>query len=193
MTAWIRMIPDEEASEELERQLDRARAPNGSVDNVMRVHSLRPHTMEGHHVLYMSVLHNEGNSLPDWLLETVACYTSILNRCDYSLTNHFANARHLLADDERADRILDALREDRPESLFSGKELGFLRYARKLTLEPGNMVEADVQRLREVGASDEEILEINQICCYFNYVNRLLNGLGVTLDGDNVGYYSNGA
>jgi uncharacterized peroxidase-related enzyme len=186
------MVPDEEASEGLARQLDKARAPNGSVDNVMRVHSLRPHTMEGHHVLYMSVLHNEGNTLPDWLLETVASYTSILNHCDYSLANHFANARHLIGDDERADRILGALRADRPENVFSGKELSFLRYARKLTVEPGDMVETDVQVLREVGASDEEILEINQVCCYFNYVNRLLNGLGVTLDGDNIGYYPGG-
>ena len=85
MTAWIRMVTDDDASEELRRQLDKARAPNGSVDNVMRVHSLRPHTMEGHHVLYMSVLAQRGNTLPDWLLETVASYTSILNRCDYSL------------------------------------------------------------------------------------------------------------
>lgn len=190
MTAWIHMITDDDASEELRRQLDKARAPNGSVDNVMRVHSLRPHTMEGHHTLYMSVLHNENNTLPDWLLETVASYTSILNRCDYSLANHFANARHLIGDDERADRILEALRNDRPETVFSCKELGFLQYARKLTVEPGAMVEADVQALRDAGALDEEILEINQVCCYFNYVNRLLNGLGVTLDGDNIGYYS---
>ena len=49
------------------------------------------------------------------------------------------------------------------------------------------------RRLREAGALDEEILEINQVCCYFNYVNRLLNGLGVTLDGDNIGYYSGAA
>jgi len=35
-----------------------------------------------------------------------------------------------------------------------------------------------------------EILEANQIIGYFNYVNRCLNGLGVTTDGDVVGYYA---
>ena len=34
--------------------------------------------------------------------------------------------------------------------------------------------------------SDGEILEVNQVCCYFNYVNRLLNGLGISLEGDKV-------
>ena len=37
---------------------------------------------------------------------------------------------------------------------------------------------------------DGQILEANQIIGYFNYVNRCLNGLGVTTDGDIVGYYA---
>jgi alkylhydroperoxidase family enzyme len=48
----------------------------------------------------------------------------------------------------------------------------------------------DVSRLRKAGIDDGEILEVNQIVGYFNYVNRCLNGLGVTTDGDIVGYYS---
>ena len=35
-----------------------------------------------------------------------------------------------------------------------------------------------------------KILEANQIICYFNYVNRSINGLGVSTEGDTVGYYS---
>ena len=190
MSAWIEMIAESDADESFREQLDRVRAPNGTVDNVMRVHSLRPHTMIGHHALYMSVLHNEGNSLPDWLLETIASYTSMLNRCDYSLANHWSNARHLIGDADRAAQIHAALDADRPERAFDGAELAMLRYARKLTLEPGAMNERDVEPLRAAGVSDAHILEVNQVCCYFNYVNRLLNGLGVTLEGDKVGYYS---
>ena len=65
-----------------------------------------------------------------------------------------------------------------------------LRYTRKLTLSPGQMIRNDVERLQQLGVSDGEILEANQIIGYFNYVNRLLNGLGVSTDGDTVGYYS---
>jgi alkylhydroperoxidase family enzyme len=57
-------------------------------------------------------------------------------------------------------------------------------------LEPGKMVQADVDALKQVGIDDGQILEANQIICYFNYVNRSLNGLGVTTDGDVVGYYA---
>ena len=52
------------------------------------------------------------------------------------------------------------------------------------------MEENDVAALREEGLDDGQILEANQIICYFNYVNRSLNGLGVTTAGDIVGFYS---
>jgi alkylhydroperoxidase family enzyme len=65
-----------------------------------------------------------------------------------------------------------------------------MRHAEKLTLSPGKMVRADVEELRREGLDDGQILEANQIIGYFNYVNRLLNGLGVTTDGDVVGYYA---
>lgn len=190
MSAWIRMLGDSEAPPALAEAFDRVRSPAGTVDNVMRVHSLRPGTMLGHHALYMSVLHDEANVLPGWFLESVASYTSILNRCPYSLANHWSNARFLIADEARARRIREALEADAPERAFRGKELAMLRYARKLTLSPGGMGEADVRAMQDEGAEDGEILEINQVCAYFNYVNRALNGLGVTLAGDVIGYYA---
>ena len=190
MSAWIRMLEDAEAGPELAAAFERVRAPAGTVDNVMRVHSLRPSTMLGHHALYMSALHDEANVLPGWFLETVASYVSILNHCHYSLTNHWSNACHLMADEGRAKAIREALDADAPERAFDGKELAMLRYARKLTLSPGAMVETDVQAMRDEGAEDGEVLEVNQVCGYFNYVNRLLNGLGVTLKGDVIGYYA---
>ena len=68
--------------------------------------------------------------------------------------------------------------------------MALLQYAEKLTLNPGAMVQQDVQVLKDLGVPDGEILEANQIVGYFNYVNRCLNGLGVTTDGDIVGYYA---
>ena len=52
MSAWIEMVTDEAASPDLKAALDEARTPHGTVDNVMRVHSLRPNTMRGHVKLY---------------------------------------------------------------------------------------------------------------------------------------------
>lgn len=189
MSAWIEIVSDDAAGPELKAALARARTPAGTVDNVMRVHSLRPHTMDAHVGLYKAVLHDENNTSPLWFLELVGTYTSILNKCDYSYANHQANFTDLLGKPERANAMLEALKSGDLKKVFAGKELALLRYARKLTLEPGAMNGADVQAARDAGASDGEILEVNQVCGYFCYVNRLLNGLGVSLHGDHVGYY----
>ncbi|MCJ8308312.1 MAG: peroxidase-related enzyme [Rhizobiaceae bacterium] len=190
MSAWIEMIGDEDASEELLDVLKLARTPHGTVDNVMRVHSLRPNTMKGHVVLYRAALHDDANTIPMWFQETISSYVSILNDCPYSLANHWANAKHLMGDEKRADAVEKALHTRQPENAFDGAELALLQYAEKLTLKPGEMVQSDVQSLKDAGVPDGEILEANQIIGYFNYVNRCLNGLGVTTDGDIVGYYA---
>ena len=190
MGAWIKMIPDDQADPELLAALKLARTPHGTVDNVMRVHSLRPNTMRGHVSLYRAALHDDANTLPQWLQETISSYVSILNDCPYSLANHWANARHLIDDEARADMIEAALHNRTPEDALDGAELALLRYSEKLTSSPGAMVESDIEALRAAGVDDGQILEANQIVGYFNYVNRCLNGLGVTTEGDIVGYYS---
>ncbi len=143
--------------------------------------------MEGHSALYKAVLHHTGNVLPVWFLECLGVYTSLSNACDYSVAHHFAGLSRLLADQPRADAIYVALAAGEPERVFAGRELALLHYVRKLTLQPQSMAEADVLSARAAGASDGEILEANQVCAYFNYSNRLLNGLGVTTAGDVLG------
>ncbi|MDG1857836.1 MAG: hypothetical protein P8I94_01955, partial [Emcibacteraceae bacterium] len=69
MTAWIEMIEDADATGAVKEMYDIARSPHGTVDNVMRCHSLRPHTMAGHLAIYKSVLHNPDNIIPFWFLE----------------------------------------------------------------------------------------------------------------------------
>ena len=189
MSAWIRTIPHDQAVGFLKQAYDQVKTPHGTIDNVMKIHSLRPQTMVGHWALYKAVLHSADNTLPLWFLEAVGTYTSMINKCDYSFSNHYHNARVLMGDDARAERMRAAFAEGRPEKVFDGKELALLQYTGKLTARPQDISEADIQAIHKAGGSDEEILEINQVCAYFNYANRLLNGLGVTLAGDTVGYY----
>jgi len=190
MSAWIHMISDEDADQELLDTLQLSRTPHGTVDNVMRVHSLRPSTMRGHVALYKAALHDEANTLPTWLQETISSYVSILNNCDYSLANHWANASHLINDKKKAEAIERALHARRPQDVLRGAELALLNYAEKLTLRPSEMLKSDIELLKAEGIDDGQILEANQIICYFNYVNRSLNGLGVSTEGDIVGYYA---
>lgn len=57
-----------------------------------------------------------------------------------------------------------------------------LTYAVKLTLRPQDVEERDVEALREAGFDDAAILDICQVASYYNYVNRLADGLGVELE-----------
>jgi uncharacterized peroxidase-related enzyme len=57
-----------------------------------------------------------------------------------------------------------------------------MRYAIKLTLEPWNVSKNDLMRLRELGLSDRDIVDANQVISYFAYANRVTDGLGVELE-----------
>ena len=54
-----------------------------------------------------------------------------------------------------------------------------LAYAEKLTIAPSTIREEDVQRLRAVGWSDRDILDIVHVCAYFNFRVRVVDGLGL--------------
>jgi uncharacterized protein YciW len=80
-------------------------------------------------------------------------------------------------------------REALPEAVASGRieELpgrlpALLRYALKLTLKPWDVVDDDLAPLRASGLTDRDVVDANQVVAYFNYVNRVADGLGVELE-----------
>lgn len=57
-----------------------------------------------------------------------------------------------------------------------------LDYAVKLTRSPHEVARDDIDRLRRVGFDETGVLDICQVVSYYNYVNRLADGLGVELE-----------
>lgn len=57
-----------------------------------------------------------------------------------------------------------------------------LDYAVKLTKTPAAMTQDDVAALRAAGYSDRAILDAVEIVAYFNYINRVADGLDVDLE-----------
>jgi uncharacterized peroxidase-related enzyme len=94
--------------------------------------------------------------------------------------HHARGLRALLHNDAQVDQIL----RDFESADLSPAEIAMLRYARKLTETPGAMKAEDVDCLREVEWSDTAILDICQVAAYFNFVNRLADGLGVPLESN---------
>ena len=85
------------------------------------------------------------------------------------MTKNPALVAHLSADWRQAD--------------LTPKQIAMLAYAEKLTRAPWKMTRDDVDALKIAGFTEPEILDINQITGYFAYVNRLADGLGVSLEG----------
>lgn len=75
-----------------------------------------------------------------------------------------------------------ALAFDDRDAELSDADEAMLRYADRLTRAPASITAGDVDELRAVGFSDTAVLDICQIVSYYNYVNRLADGLGVRLE-----------
>ena len=165
---WIETIAYEDADGRLKQLYDRVKGPDNNVDNIMMMHSLRPHTMEGHMAIYKYVLHHARNTVPKWFLETLGVWVSSLNRCHYCIDHHFGGLKRLLGDDEKADAIRAAIDAgDFANAPLDEKQKLALAYAKTLTSAPCELKEADVRQLREAGYDDGEILEVHQVSAYY--------------------------
>ncbi|MAG54847.1 MAG: peroxidase [Planctomycetes bacterium] len=80
-----------------------------------------------------------------------------------------------------ADRV-EAVKQDWRAAGLSPREQALCTYAEKLTLEPQEMSPDDLIPLKEVGLDDAAILDLAQVTSYFNYINRMADGLGVDLE-----------
>ena len=65
---------------------------------------------------------------------------------------------------------------------LSAKRMAMLGYVEKLTLSPWDVSNGDIEALRESGFADRDILDICEVAAYYAYVNRIADGLGVTLE-----------
>jgi uncharacterized peroxidase-related enzyme len=189
---WITTVPYDQSTGKLRQLYDRVKGPGDNVDNIMMMHSLRPHTMEAHMAVYKYTLHHAGNTLPKWFLEVLGVWVSSLNSCAYCVDHHFAGLQRLLGDAARGDAIKAAIvARDPGMAPLSAAEKLAMDYARVLTLTPALVTETHVMALRDAGYSDGEILEINQVTAYFAYANRTVLGLGCSTDGDILGLSPN--
>jgi uncharacterized peroxidase-related enzyme len=185
--SWIKVIPFEDATGKLKQVYKKIKGPNNQIDNVLSIHSLRPHTLVGHMSLYKNTLHHSNNTFPNWFLELLGTYTSYINKCDYCYQHHFAGMKRFLNDDEKAIQLKIHIESDTLDSYLTKKEFALIKYAEKLTFSPNNIEKVDIELLQTLGYTDGEILEVNQVVSYFNYANRTVLGLGVNTKNEVLG------
>jgi uncharacterized peroxidase-related enzyme len=189
-TCWIETIPEHEAQGPLREAYERVGRPDGTVYNLYKAFSLWPTPLPWADAFYRAILHSEDALLPKWFQELIATHVAILAGCAYAIAHHGTNFKTLLGDEERAETILQALRDGAPEKVFGPRESEMLRYSAKLAENPKAMSEADIVALRMAGVRDTEILEVNQISASFAYWVRVINGLGIQVGDEDIGSYA---
>lgn len=189
--SWIKVISFNEASGKLKQIYNKIKGPNNQIDNVLSIHSLRPHTLIGHMSLYKNTLHHTDNTFPNWFLEFLGTYTSYINKCDYCYQHHFTGMKRFLKDDSKAELIKYHIENDTLDSILDEKDQEIINYVRLLTFNAHQITKVNIEMLKEHGLNDGELLEINQVVAYFNYANRTVLGLGVTTKNEILGLSPN--
>jgi len=69
-----------------------------------------------------------------------------------------------------------------PSPALTPAQRALLAYAEQVTVRLRTCRREDVDALRTAGATDEEIHATVQVAAYFNYINRVVDALGVDLE-----------
>jgi len=173
--AWLRIIEMDEATGSLREAYEWQAQRLGEPTDFTKLGSLYPDIVWERLRLYKAV---EGcpSSLTQIERQLAAFVVSRING-----TTHCGSGLEIKLTELGTERALIDLVIADPRHVHTGDERldAICAYAAKLTLTPADMVEADVVRLREAGLDDLDLLDLNSMVAYYNYLNRVSNGLGL--------------
>ena len=184
--SWIEEIEVDEADGKLAEMYAELTERRGKISNILKVHSLNPQAMSDHLDLYMTLMFGK-SGLSRAEREAVAVVVSATNECEYCVNHHTEALRHYIDDEETLNMLATA---DGLET-FEPRLSNIVRHAERLTVAPAAMTESDLEELRAVGLDDKDILDLTLIVGYFNFVNRIAVGLGVSYSDDELSGYLN--
>jgi uncharacterized peroxidase-related enzyme len=75
--------------------------------------------------------------------------------------------------------MVDRFAEDWRNCELDPPTIALMEYAEKLTRDPAGVGIADIEALRSHGFDDKAVTSATQVVAYFNYINRIAEGLGV--------------
>lgn len=184
--SWIKEIDISEAEGKLAQTYAELIEKRGKVSNILMVHSLNPDAMSNHLDLYMTIMFGK-SGLSRAERESIAVVVSASNECAYCVNHHAEALRRYVKNEEVINLLMTADGLETLEPRLSN----IVRYAEKLTSAPGAMTESDLDELRSEGLDDKDILDLTLIVSYFNFVNRIALGLGVSFNESEMSGYRN--
>lgn len=176
---WIRSIAESEAPAELHALYDRMRetSASGRVSHFWQAGGLDPTSLETLFDLHRALM-GDPAPLARAQSEAIAVVVSATNGCGYCVTHHGPKLAAALGDESLAR----AVAKDYRTANLPARDRVLLDHAVALTCEPEERTAADLERLREYGFDDRQILRATAIAAWYNLANRLVLGLGVVLE-----------
>ena len=185
--SWIEEIEVTEAEGRLAEVYSGLLEKRGKVANILQVHSLNPNALANHVDLYVSLMFGK-SGLSRAEREAIAVVVSATNDCEYCVNHHTEALRHYIQD----DNVLQILASADGLDVLEPRLGNIAIHAEKLTSAPAAMTESDLDPLRAEGLSDQDILDVTLVVAYFNFVNRIAMGLGVSYSAEELsGYHAN--
>jgi uncharacterized peroxidase-related enzyme len=148
---------------------------HGYVENWLQSLALNPATLKRSMAFFESMFNPANSTIAASEREMIAVVVSADNGCTYCEAHHTKGLATELKDSLKARRI--ALGWDHVPDL-SLREQGIAEMAIKVTRQPKAVNDQDMQKLRDLGLRDEEILEVIETAAFFNFTNRLAISLG---------------
>ena len=171
---WIKTIPYDDSEDQLRDQYDRQVRTLGEPTEMTTAGSLHPPLVQARLDLY-SATERCPSRLTAHQRNLISYVTSALNRTGYCMSQVTIKLRQTgFSDNQISSLAADPLGSDLPPA-----DAALVRYAAKLTSDPGLVTEEDIEDLRSAGFADLEILDANAQCSHLNYVNRVAMGLGI--------------
>ncbi|MGC9513918.1 MAG: peroxidase-related enzyme [Fidelibacterota bacterium] len=183
--AYIKIIEPNEAEGALKNIYLELEKSRGKLANIHKIQSLNPESITRHMDLYMTVMFGK-SPLTRAQREMMAVVVSKANRCEYCQQHHLEALKHFWEDDEK---IRDFQKDYKSVGLSSVDFL-LCQYAELLTRNPDTKVsEEHICKMKDSGLDDRSILDAALVIAYFNFVNRLVLGLGVEAEQEGTGGY----
>ena len=145
-----------------------------NVPDFLRLHSLAPRAIIPLAQLHRAIAYGPGD-LSRVQRELIATVVSVINGCALCQELH----SRLLLHRTRDEALVAHVMRDFRTAPLAATDRAMLEYAAKLTTTPAAVAEEDVARLRQLGLSDTAIVEIATQTALFNYLNRVIQGLGL--------------
>jgi len=171
--SWIAEVHESTAEGRLKECYERVIKALGRMLPFYRVFSPSPRLL-GAHLEFYGALGGPG-VLSKLRREYIGTAVSAENGCAHCTQLHGGFLRALGVD----PTLVHRLATDPAAALLLPADRAMVDYALKLTRAPRAMAWADVEALRGQGFSDAEVFEIAFTTAYFNYTNRVAEGLGV--------------